>query len=402
MKLRFGIVGGGIVGAATALSLQKTFPDSTVYIFEKDSALARQQTGHNSNIIHEGPNYAPGSLKAELVRTGIVQLKQFAEEEGIPYRICGKLVVQVDQHEASNFNRLKDWGIGCKIRVTEMTQEQAREIEPEVRCLRALYIHDEATIDYRIVTEKIAARFKLQGGQLKLSSKVLGVIRDLQNQLIIQTTAGETTVDYVISCAGLHSSELSRMLGINPPGEIISFRGDYFHVADDIKARFRSLVYPVPDPAFPFLGVHSTRDINDNVHFGPTAVLSFALEGYSRWAVDPLYVARTLAYPGFWKFLKPNLKMGGQEFLRSFYKPMFLRSAQRLFPFIESKHLLPAPELSGVRAQLVDRQGTPISDFAFAHSNRCSIVLNAPSPAATASFAIGDKIAQEVKSRLLG
>lgn len=401
MSLRFGIIGGGIVGAATGLSLQKSFPNSTVYILEKDSALAQQQTGHNSNIIHEGPNYAPGSLKAQLVKSGIIQLKQFAEEESIPYRICGKLVVQVDQNETTNFNKLKDWGIGCGIRVTEMPPEQAQEIEPEVRCLKALYIHDEGTIDYKVVTEKMVARFNRQGGELRLNSKVLGIIRDSQNKILLQTASGEVTVDYVVSCAGLQSSQLSRALGVNPPGEIISFRGEYFHVAEEVKNKFRSLVYPVPDPSFPFLGVHSTRDINDQVHFGPTAVLSLALEGYSRWALDPVYLARTLAYPGFWKFIKPHLKMGAEEFLRSFYKPMFVQSARRLFPFIESKHLLPAPELNGVRAQLVNRQGVPISDFAFAHGDRCSIVLNAPSPAATASLAIGEKIAQEVKSRIL-
>jgi L-2-hydroxyglutarate oxidase len=398
--MKIGVIGGGIVGAATSLWLQKLFPDATVIIFEKDSSLANQQTGHNSNIIHEGPNYAPGSLKAELVKSGIIQLKKFAEEEGIPYRICGKLVVQSSTEETPNFDKLKDWGIGCGIHVSEISPEEAREIEPEVICQRALFVKDEGTIDYKVVTEKMISRFNKQGGELKVNSKVLGFKRDSKSEIVVETSSGESKVNYVVSCAGLQSSIMARMLGVKPPGEIISFRGEYFHVSSEIEHKFRSLVYPVPDPKFPFLGVHSTRDINDHVHFGPTAVLALALEGYSRWAVDPAYLTKTFSYPGFWKFIRPHLKMGATEFARSFYKPLFVQAAQRLFPFIESKHLIPAPELNGVRAQLVDKNGIPISDFAFAHGERCSIVLNAPSPAATASLAIGEKIANEVRLRV--
>lgn len=386
------IAGGGIVGLATAWRLLQAFPGRKVTVLEKEPGVARHQTGHNSGVIHSGIYYKPGSYKARLCRRGYAQMVEFCGTRGIPHEICGKLVVALSDAELPQLETLRQRAEanGLKgVRVVEKAEINA--FEPQAGGLRALHVPETGIVDYTRVSEALAAEIKAQGGQVILSSRV-EALRSLPDAKIARAGEREFEAGFFINCGGLMSDRLARLDGLDPKLDIVPFRGEYYELSPDARALVRNLIYPVPDPAFPFLGVHFTRMIGGGVECGPNAVLAFKREGYRKTDLDPRDLAQVLLNPGFRKLAARHWRMGLGEFHRSFSKAAFVKALQRLLPAVRAEMLTPAG--AGVRAQALRRDGTLVDDFAFAEGQRSLHVLNAPSPAATASLAIGEEIAQ--------
>jgi (S)-2-hydroxyglutarate dehydrogenase len=387
------IVGGGIVGLATALSLaERGYPG---VVLEAEDRVAAHQTGHNSGVIHTGLYYKPGSLKARTCREGLDAMYRFCEEEGVPHRRCGKLVVATHEAEMPRLAMLEDRGRANGVSLRRLSQGEIKEYEPEVAGIAGLWVEDTGIVNYRSVTEAMGRRLIRQGGEIRTSHRVLGINRDGAST-VVRTTKGEVRASLLVNCAGLQCDRVARMAGLEPGVRIIPFRGEYYSLRPDRAQLVRGLIYPVPNPALPFLGVHFTRGIDDVVEAGPNAVLAFRREGY-RWAdVSLRDMLDWAAFPGFWRMARDQWRNGAEEMKRSLSRTRFLRSLQALLPALVDADI--APGGSGVRAQAVDRTGKLVDDFFLQSSAGQVHVLNAPSPAATASLAIG----REIASQLLG
>jgi L-2-hydroxyglutarate oxidase len=390
MVYDYAITGGGIVGLATAYQLARQYPGARILVIEKDPELAAHQTGRNSGVIHSGIYYAPGSLKARFARAGCRGMVEFAQEHGIPHQVTGKVIVATSEAELPRLDKLLDRGQANGIPCERIGPERLREIEPHVAGIAAIHVHSTGIIHYGTVTQKLAQLF---GGDLMLGTRVLHQ-RDEGPHVVIETTGGPHRAKRVINCAGLHADRLAQRAGAEPPARIVPFRGEYYELIPERRHLVRTLIYPVPNPAFPFLGVHFTKMIDGSVHAGPNAVLAWKREGYFKSSIDARDLLETLAYPGFWKLALQHAGEGGKEIVRSLLKPVFVASLQQLVPEVRGQDLTVCK--AGVRAQAVTPAGKLLDDFAILKQGRILHILNAVSPAATASLEIGRYIAEQL------
>jgi L-2-hydroxyglutarate oxidase LhgO len=380
------IAGGGIIGLATAMRLAQEHPRSRVVVLEKEARVAEHQTGHNSGVIHAGIYYAPGSQKANFCAQGGPLLRRFADERGIPYEMCGKLIVALTETEMPRLEELFRRGTANGAAGLEMIgPERLRKLEPHAAGIKAIFSPNTGIIAFRRVAEAYAEEFKKGGGELVLGARLLAV-RRADGRLHLETTKGAVSAANLINCAGLHADAVARMMGVDIGVRIIPFRGEYFSIKPERAHLVRSLIYPVPDPRLPFLGVHFTKRITGEVEAGPNAVLAFAREGYHKTSFSPGDTAGMLGFPGFWRMSRTYWRTGFNEQYRSWMKGVFLRSLQTLVPDIRMEDL--GEPGSGVRAQAVDRKGKLLQDFSIAETQNAIHVLNAPSPGATSSLTI--------------
>ena len=384
------VIGGGILGISTALTLSTRFPKYTIGVLEKESELASHQTGHNSGVIHSGIYYRPGSLKAENCVTGAQSLLAFCDENKIEYELCGKVIVATNENEIPSLEELNRRGTANNVRGLEMIgPERLKEIEPFAVGLKALYSPCTGIVDYTKVTKAFAKNFLNNGGTIHTSTEVLSLTNS-DSEIIVETNQGDFKTKFLINCAGLQSDKMARKFGWGKDLRIIPFRGEYYSLINEAKHLVKGLIYPVPDPAFPFLGVHYTRTIYGDVEAGPNAVLAFSREGYKMKNISPLHLLEIVGYPGFWRMARKYWKTGLLEFYRSISKASFLEALQKLVPEIKKEHLSKGG--SGVRAQAVERDGFLVDDFRINETRNAIHVLNAPSPGATASISIAAKI----------
>ena len=380
------IVGGGIVGLGVALEITRRFPRHRLLLLEKEAAVARHQSGHNSGVIHSGIYYRPGSLKARLCVAGAAAMIEFCHEHGIPHKVCGKVIVATHEDEFPGLEEVcRRSGANGLTGVRPIGPEELREIEPHARGLRALYVPATGVTDYAAVCQKYAELICAQGGTILTSAAVTGIQRR-SDEIVVETARGAFSTASLINCAGLFSDRISRMAGDDPGVMIVPFRGEYYHLAPESAALVRSLIYPVPDPRLPFLGVHFTRRITGTVDAGPNAVLALKREGYRRSDVSMNDLASSLTFPGFWRMAAKNWRSACDEYYRSLSRPAFAQALQRLLPEVREADLVPGD--AGVRAQAVKRDGSLVDDFHIVPSARMLHVLNVPSPAATASLLI--------------
>jgi|SRR5882724_971867 len=390
------ILGGGIVGLATAYQILLRRPALRAAVVEKEDDVARHQSGHNTGVLHAGIYYRPGSLKARLCHEGKEAVERFAEEQGIPFRRCGKIILAVEPSELPRLEELKRRGDANGVPDLEMIgSERIREIEPHAVGIRALYSPGTGVIDYGKVALALAGEIRARGGAILTGRRVTG-IAERDGDRLVATTGGELRARDVIACGGLHSDRLAAMSGADANPRIIPFRGDYYTFKPEARSLVRALIHPVPDPAFPFLGVHFSRRIDGEVLAGPNAVLAFAREGYSLGRVSAKDLGETLAWPGFRRLIVRYLRTGAREMWRDAFKPAYVAALRRYIPELRASHLVPGP--SGVRAQALDRDGTLLDDFAFSAAPHVLHVRNAPSPAATASLAIGRHLAERAEA----
>ena len=395
-KFDLTIVGGGIVGLATALEIAQRYPKTKLLVLEKEDQLAAHQTGHNSGVIHSGIYYRPGSLKAQTCVSGANALVVFCEQHGIPYERCGKVVVATTEEELPRLEELFRRGTANGVEGLEMIgPERLREIEPHATGLKALYVPTTGIIDFPRVARTYAHLVQDRGGEIRTRHHVQKVVH-ADGGLVIETSKAAVHTKFLVNCGGLFADHLARMTGASLDLQIVPFRGEYYTVAPQRRSLVKGLIYPVPDPALPFLGVHFTRTITGEVEAGPNAVLAFAREGYRKANVDLRDFYETLTFPGFWIMARRYWRTGIGEMYRSMSKRAFLKALQRLLPELTADDLRPGG--SGVRAQAISRAGALIDDFVIAATANALHVLNAPSPGATASLAIGrlivDKAAQ--------
>jgi (S)-2-hydroxyglutarate dehydrogenase len=386
------VVGGGIVGLAVAERVARD-PRTRVTVVEKEHDWATHQTGRNSGVVHSGLYYPPASLKATWCRTGAASLLDLARAEGIPHEVTGKLVVATDEGELAGLAALHERGLANGLAVTRLTAEQAREHEPHVAALAALHVAETGVIDYRAVCAVLLRRLREAGATLMPGTEVVAG-RDGAREMVLQTTGGDVAADVAVTCAGLYADRVARLLGHDPSVRIVPFRGEYRSLTAQAAHLVRGLIYPVPDPKLPFLGVHLTRGIDGDVHAGPNAVVALAREGYDWRTVSPADLTETLGYAGFWRLARTHHRSGLSEMARSLSTRRFTRSVRRLVPDLGDDDLVPAP--AGVRAQAVRPDGSLVDDFLLERHGRVVHLLNAPSPAATASL----EIARHLVARL--
>ena len=385
-----GVIGGGIVGLATARELLRRDPTRRVVIFEKEQRVAAHQSGHNSGVIHSGIYYAPGSAKARLCVAGSRALYAYCDEQRIPVERCGKLIVAIDPSELRALETLEQRAKANGVAGVERLDESGlRGVEPNAAGIAALFVPTTGIVDFQLVAEHYAAEVAAAGGVVRLGTAVTGIDAP-DGSVQVRTTSGTFECGRVIACAGLGSDRVARMLGASDDMRIVPFRGDYYRLAESARGLVRGIIYPVPDPRFPFLGVHFTKRIAGDVWLGPNAVLAFALEGYRRSDVALGELADALGYPGFRTLARRYWRTGLAELARDFSQRLFYGSLRRYVPSLRESDLRPGP--SGVRAQAVKRDGTLIDDFWFERKGGVTLVRNAPSPAATASLAIAGEI----------
>lgn len=387
------IVGAGIVGLATAYRLLEARPGLRLAVLEKEDEVATHQSGHNSGVLHAGLYYVPGSLKARLCREGKLEVERFAEAHDIPFERCGKLVVALDASELPRLAAVRVRAVDNGVEgLEDIGPERIRELEPHANGIRALWSPTTGIIDFRRVALALADEVRALGGEIHTAHRVTG-IEERPGELVVRSSLGDLATRYVIACAGLHADRVAAMTESDGAGapRIVPFRGDYYTLAPGARHLVRGLIYPVPDPRFPFLGVHFTKRIDGEVWAGPNAVLAFAREGYGRRDVSPRDLVSTLADPGFRRLARKHLRTGLSEMWRDWSKAAFLAELRRYIPELQGDQLRFGP--SGVRAQAVARDGTLVDDFSLAGSGRVLHVQNAPSPAATSSLAIGRLLA---------
>ena len=381
------VIGGGIVGLATAFRLGQKVPDAEITVIEKESSVGRHQSGHNSGVLHAGLYYKPGSTKARLAVRGIRQMVEFCQEHSIPHEICGKLVVAANAEELPRLRDLHERGRQNGLEGIRMLgPSEMREIEPHVGGVAALRVPQEGIVDYGKVCEALVASIH---GRVVTDARAQS-LRQISGGWIVSTTAGDFETELLINCAGLHCDRVSEMAGLRREVRILPFRGEYYKIKRERQSLVRNLIYPVPDPKFPFLGVHFTRLIHGGIEAGPNAVLAFAREGYRKTDVNPRDLYDALSYSGLWNFLGRHARMCWEETKRSFSKRLFCESLQKLVPEIQPDDLETGG--AGVRAQAITPQGELVQDFHFVEQPNAIHVLNAPSPGATASLAIGEEI----------
>jgi L-2-hydroxyglutarate oxidase len=384
------IIGGGIVGLGTALALGEQ-TSTRLVVLEAEGKLAQHQTGHNSGVIHSGLYYKPGSLKAKNCAEGRELMYRYCAENGIAHERCGKVVVATDEQELPALDELERRGIANGLKgMRRLTPAEIREHEPHVAGIAGLFVAETGIVDYKQVAESYASKVRDRGGDVRLDARLVGFRRS-GSEFVLTTTQGEVTCRSLVNCAGLQSDRVARLCGVDPKLQIIPFRGEYYDLVPERWGLVKNLIYPVPDPRFPFLGVHFTRMIHGGVEAGPNAVLAFRREGYTRSSFRAKDVLQMLGYRGFWRMARKYYDMGVAEMYRSFSKRAFLRALQRLVPELKSEDIRRAG--AGVRAQAVDPDGKTVDDFRIVEAERMVHVLNAPSPAATASISIGRTIA---------
>ena len=392
------VIGGGIVGLATALATTRSFPALRLAVLEKEDRLAAHQSGHNSGVIHSGIYYRPGSLKARLCVEGAREMAAFCREHGIPLEICGKVVVATYERELAGLDELLRRGsVNGVPGLAMIGPERLRELEPHAAGIRALHVPGTGITDYEAVTRKYAEIVAAANGVVLTGTEVVGIAHR-GAQVEIETTHGEFNAKFLINCAGLYSDRISRMAGAEPDVRIVPFRGEYYEIAPSRRSLVRGLIYPVADPALPFLGVHFTRRVDGSVEAGPNAVLALCREGYRKGDISVGDLAEAMSFAGFWRMARKFWRVGAGEYYRSLYKPGFVKALQRLVPEVQPSDLERGG--AGVRAQAVDRSGKLVDDFRFATSDRAVHVLNVPSPAATASLLIGREIVAMAEQQL--
>jgi L-2-hydroxyglutarate oxidase len=389
----FAIIGGGIVGLSSAMALGKRYPSARILVLEKESKWAFHQTGNNSGVIHSGIYYKPGSFKAKFCRAGSRSMVEFCEEHGIAHEVCGKVIVATETNQLPLLENLYNRGLENGLKVKKISVEQVKEIEPHVRCIAALQVSTTGIANYKQVCQKYAEIIETQGGELHLNTKVERIAASGKNQ-VLETNKGNFEARFVINCAGLHSDRVAKLGQVDPQAKIVPFRGEYYELTPEKRYLVKTLIYPVPNPEFPFLGVHFTRMIDGSVHAGPNAVLSFKREGYKKTDFDLRDFAEVMTYPGFWKLAAKHADEGIQEMIRSFSKAAFVRSLQKLIPEVQAEDLVPCH--AGVRAQALMNDGKLVDDFLIVEGQNSIHVCNAPSPAATSSLEIGKAIVARI------
>lgn len=387
------IIGGGIVGLATAHSLLERQPGLRLVLVEKESGLAQHQTGRNSGVIHSGIYYKPGSFKAKFARAGSRSMVEFCRAQGIRHDVCGKVIIATREAELPLLEKLFQRGLENELPVKRLTADEVRETEPHVRCLAGIKVPTTGIVNYGAVCAKLAELVRERGGQIELGTRVIRVASSAQGHRI-QTSRGDFDARFLINCAGLHSDRVARLAGVRPQARIVPFRGEYYELVPERRHLVKTLIYPVPNPAFPFLGVHFTRMIDGSVHAGPNAVLAFKREGYHKTDFSLRDSWETLTYGGFWKLARKNWDEGWMEMRRSFSKAQFVRSLQQLIPEVGEADVVPTH--AGVRAQALQPDGGLVDDFLFVEERNAIHVCNAPSPAATASLEIGRTVAAKL------
>lgn len=389
----YAIIGGGIVGLATAMKLSQMLPSAKITVIEKESSWAYHQTGNNSGVIHSGIYYKPGSFKAKFSRAGCQSMVDFCRQHDIPYDVCGKVIVATQEKELPLLENLFQRGLQNEIPVSKITPEQVKEIEPYVNCIAAVKVDSTGIVNYKAVCQKYIEIIQESGNDLRLNTKVLGISLEPQN-VVLETNKGTIKAKFLINCAGLFSDRVAQMANLKPSAKIVPFRGEYYELVPEKRHMVNTLIYPVPNPSFPFLGVHFTKMIDGSVHAGPNAVLSLKREGYKKTDFDLKDFAEVMAYPGFWKLASKHADEGVREIVRSFSKAAFVKSLQRLIPEVRSEDVVPTH--AGVRAQALMNNGSLVDDFLIVNGERSIHVLNAPSPAATSSLEIGKEVASQV------
>jgi L-2-hydroxyglutarate oxidase len=388
------IIGGGIVGVCTAWQLQQRYPEKRILLLEKEAQLAGHQTGHNSGVIHAGVYYQPGSLKAKFCRAGNEATIRFCREHHIPYEQCGKLLVATDLKEYTWMQQLFERAKQNRIDVAWLDQQQLQAREPNIKGLGAILVRATGIVDYPQITRKMAGLFQAHKGEYLLNAAVR-VLVETEDSVLVHSTRGDFRTRYLIACAGLMSDRVAKMLGIQTTFQIVPFRGEYYQLPLEKNGIVNHLIYPIPNPDLPFLGVHLTRMINGRVTVGPNAVLGLKREGYKKTDISFRDIKEMAAFTGFWKVIKKHYKSGLAEFKNSFFKRGYLGLVRRYCPQLQLNDLTPYP--AGVRAQAVARDGTLIHDFIFASTRRSIHVCNAPSPAATSAIPIGAYIVDKAK-----
>ena len=390
------IIGGGIVGTAVGMSLQKD-KNLSVILMEAENKFAPHQTGNNSGVIHSGLYYKPGSLKAKNCIEGRELMYRFCEENNIPHNRCGKIVIAIHDYEVPALHELEQRGLENGLKgLKRISKEEIKEHEPHADGILGLYVPETGIVDYSLVTEKYVEIITGCGGKVLTSTKFLNLVRK-NGEMILETNRGEIKTRVLVNCAGLQSDTVAKKCGLKPNLQIIPFRGEYFTLVKEREFLIKNLIYPVPDPKFPFLGVHFTRMIKGGVEAGPNAVLSFKREGYKKYDFSLKDTFQMISYGGFWKMAARHYKMGIKEFYRSFNKSEFVSALQKLVPEIKNSDIYPGG--AGVRAQALEPDGKLVDDFRIIETENMVHVLNAPSPAATASISIGNTIAGFAKRR---
>jgi L-2-hydroxyglutarate oxidase len=393
--VRYVVIGGGIVGLATAHRLALDHPDATVTVVEKEATWGAHQTGHNSGVIHAGVYYKPGSLKATLCKAGSASMVRFCEDNGIPVNVCGKLIVATDVSELPRLHALFERSTANGLPVRLVGPAEAKDLEPEVACVEGMHVASTGIVDYGRVCVVLSELLEKAGARLLTGTRVTGIVSK-ERELVVETTGGAIVADALVNCAGLQADRIAKLAGIDPPARIIPFRGEYYELTPSRRDLVRGLIYPVPDPQFPFLGVHLTRMIDGSVHAGPNAVLALAREGYTWKKIKARDIADVISYPGLWRLARRHLPYGIGEVRRSLSRKRFAASLARLVPAVSAADLVPAA--AGVRAQAITRTGELVDDFLIVDRPRQVHVLNAPSPAATSSL----EIAKHIAARLPG
>lgn len=389
----FAIIGGGIVGLSTAMALGERHPDARILVLEKESQWAFHQTGNNSGVIHSGIYYKPGSFKAKFCRDGSRSMVEFCQKHDIDHDICGKVIVATNEQELPRLENLYTRGLENGIPVKRISPEEVKEIEPHVGCVGGIRVFNTGIVNYKQVCLKYAELIRKQGGDLRLNTQVLQIRRSGQNH-VLKTNNGSFETRFVINCAGLHSDRIAKLGKANPGAKIVPFRGEYYELTPEKRYLVKTLIYPVPNPDFPFLGVHFTRMIDNSVHAGPNAVLSLKREGYKKTDFDLRDFAEVITYPGFWKLAAKHADEGIQEIIRSFSKAAFVKSLQTLIPEVKAEDVIPTH--AGVRAQALMNNGSLVDDFLIIEGENSIHVCNAPSPAATSSLEIGKAIVGKI------
>lgn len=389
------IVGAGIVGLALALELMQRHHGLRLFVLEKEAAVATHQTGHNSGVIHSGLYYKPGSLKAKLCVEGAAAMVAFCEGYDLPHEICGKIVIATDESELPGLDELYRRGVANGVPGLRMlSAAEVREVEPHANGICGIYVASTGITDYRKVSEKYAEHIRAAGGAVVLNSSV-EEIRCGNGEIVVSTPSAKFRTKFLVNCAGLYSDRICEMAGFRTDAQIVPFRGEYYELAPKSRGLVRALIYPVPDPRFPFLGVHFTRRLEGGVEAGPNAVLALEREGYRKTDLNLAEGARMALFPGFWRMAGRYWKDGAKEYYRSLSRKAFLKALRKMIPELKSSDLIPGG--SGVRAQALTRAGNLIDDFFFAGDERMLHVLNVPSPAATASLAIAKELADRVQ-----
>ncbi len=393
----FAIIGGGIVGLSTSMALAERYPQARILVLEKENQVAFHQTGNNSGVIHSGIYYKPGSFKAKFSRDGCRSMVQFCQEHNIDHEVCGKVIVATSAEELPRLENLYKRGLENGLDVKRITSEEVKEIEPHVASVAGIWVASTGIVNYKQVCQKYAEIILKGGGEIKFNTKVEKIVSSGKNW-VLETSDGSFETHFVINCAGLYSDRVAKLGNVDPQAKIIPFRGEYYELTPEKRHLVKGLIYPVPNPDFPFLGVHFTRMIDGTVHAGPNAVLSMKREGYKKTDFNLGDFAEVMSYPGFWKLAAKHSNEGIKEIIRSFSKAAFVKSMQKLIPEVTASDVVPTH--AGVRAQALMNDGKLVDDFLIVKGQNSVHVCNAPSPAATSSIEIGKAVAAEIPEQL--